>query len=68
MVLSVEEREYEHPEFVIEEHRPIMDALEAGDQMGAVRVVTAHIQSSTERIRRIVATRAEREKSAVATL
>jgi len=67
MVLSVEEREYEHPEFVTEEHRPIMDALESGDRDAAVRVVTAHIQSSTERIKRIVAIRAQREKSVVAT-
>jgi DNA-binding GntR family transcriptional regulator len=58
MVLSDEEREYERPDFVTEEHQPIMEALEANDPARAARVVSAHIQSSTERIKRIIARKA----------
>lgn len=60
MVLSIEEKEYERPTLVVDEHRPIVEALEAGDRETAIRAVTEHIQSNTERVRRVLESRTQR--------
>ncbi len=66
MVLSLEEREHERPGDVLTEHRPIVDAIVAGDGATAARMVTEHIQVNTERVRRVLMNRAERGREAAA--
>jgi DNA-binding GntR family transcriptional regulator len=54
MVLSVSDREYERPRSVLEEHRPILEALESGDIEAAVRAVTVHVESNADRVKAIL--------------
>jgi DNA-binding GntR family transcriptional regulator len=59
MVLTVEDREYERPDFVIEEHRVIVDALEAGNAAAAVAAVSEHVRSNAARLSAILVARDE---------
>ncbi|GAA1787252.1 GntR family transcriptional regulator [Planosporangium flavigriseum] len=59
MVLSVTDREYERPESVLEEHRPILDALESGDTEAAVQAVTVHVEGNGERLKAILEGRSQ---------
>lgn len=53
MVLTVSEREYERPGSVVDEHRPILEALEAGDLDAAAAALTQHIKDNARRVRAI---------------
>lgn len=57
MVLTVEDREYERPDFVIEEHQGIFDAILAGDTERAVEAVNTHIDRNMRRLTAILANR-----------
>jgi DNA-binding GntR family transcriptional regulator len=54
MVLSVEDREYEQPEGVVEEHRRILTAIETGDTTRAAAEIDQHIQTNAARVREIL--------------
>ena len=58
MVLSVEDREYDVQEGVIEEHTSIMAALESGDPDKARTVLEDVLTVNAEKVRAIFATRA----------
>ena len=58
LVLSVEDREFESQEGVIEEHTSIMAALESGDPKRARRVLEDILTVSGQRVAAIFATRA----------
>jgi DNA-binding GntR family transcriptional regulator len=58
MVLSVENREYESQEGVIEEHTSIMAALESGDPAKARAVLEEVLTVNAEKVRAIFASRA----------
>jgi DNA-binding GntR family transcriptional regulator len=58
MVLSVENREYESQEGVIEEHTSIMTALESGDPAKARAVLEEVLTVNAEKVRTIFAQRA----------
>jgi DNA-binding GntR family transcriptional regulator len=58
MVLSVENREYESQEGVIEEHTSIMAALESGDPAKARAVLEDVLTVNAEKVRAIFANRA----------
>src|SRR5690348_5869811 len=58
MVLSVEDREYDVQEGVIEEHTSIMAALESGDLDKARTVLEDVLTVNAEKVRAIFATRA----------
>jgi DNA-binding GntR family transcriptional regulator len=57
MVLSVEDREYDAQEGVIEEHTSIMAALETGDPAKARDVLYAVLAVNADKVRAIFATR-----------
>ena len=54
VVLSVQDREFEHPESVLREHQPIVDALRAADPDRAVAEVRAHINRNAARLKEIL--------------
>jgi DNA-binding GntR family transcriptional regulator len=49
-VLSLEDREFEHPDDILAEHRVILEAIESGDTATAVQQVRSHIQTNAERV------------------
>lgn len=49
-VLSLEDREFEHPDDVLAEHRVILEAVESGDAAAAVEHVRAHIERNATRV------------------
>ena len=49
-VLSLEDREFEHPDEILAEHRVILEAIESGDTATAVQQVRAHIESNARRV------------------
>ena len=57
MVLTVEDREYERPDFVIEEHQVIYDAVIAGDTERARGAVSEHIDRNMHRLTAILINR-----------
>jgi DNA-binding GntR family transcriptional regulator len=59
MVLSLEEREYEKPGLVVDEHRAIMAALETRDSASAGRLIADHVRSNAERVARVLESRTE---------
>lgn len=57
MVLSVEDREHERPDFVVCEHEVILDAIVGRDVGQAVQAVTAHIEKTRGRLTSILLAR-----------
>lgn len=57
MVLSVEDREHERPDFVVREHEVILDAIVGRDVGQAVQAVTAHIEKARGRLTSILLAR-----------
>ena len=49
-VLSLEDREFEHPDDILAEHQVILQAIESGDPATAVRQVRHHIESNARRV------------------
>jgi DNA-binding GntR family transcriptional regulator len=49
-VLSLEDREFEHPDDVLAEHRTILEAVESGDTATAVQRVRSHIETNAGRV------------------
>jgi DNA-binding GntR family transcriptional regulator len=49
-VLSLEDREFEHPDQILAEHRVILEAIESGDTNTAVHQVRTHIESNARRV------------------
>ncbi|WP_129784059.1 GntR family transcriptional regulator [Promicromonospora panici] len=49
-VLSLEDREFEHPDDILAEHRVILHAIEAGDTATAVQHVRSHIKTNARRV------------------
>ena len=49
-VLSLEDREFEHPDDILAEHQVILQAIESGDTATAVRQVSHHIESNGRRV------------------
>ncbi len=45
MVLSLEDREYEEPGQVIEEHYAIMESIESGESVKAQRLITELVEA-----------------------
>lgn len=54
MVLSAAEGDYERPERLVDDHRPILAALESRDPARAVQTITAHLQTNAERLQTIL--------------
>ena len=54
MVLSVQDREFEHPASVLAEHQLIVDALRGQDPAKAVAEVRAHIDRNAARLKEIL--------------
>lgn len=54
MALSVEDREFEEPSGVVDEHRTILQAIETRDAAQAAEAVRTHIESNASRLREIV--------------
>jgi DNA-binding GntR family transcriptional regulator len=61
MVLSLEDREYEEPGQVIDEHYAIMEALQTGDNARAQRLITDLIEANEKRVRSIFRDRTRRK-------
>jgi DNA-binding GntR family transcriptional regulator len=57
MVLSVQDREFEHPGVVLAEHEAILSAIRAGDRDRAIAEVRAHIETNAQRLKEILAGR-----------
>lgn len=57
MVLSVEDREFEHSDVLLAEHQGILSAIRSGDRDRAVTEVRAHIETNAERLKEILAER-----------
>ncbi|WP_208875667.1 GntR family transcriptional regulator [Streptomyces armeniacus] len=55
MAISAHDREFEHPDKLIAEHEPLMDAVRAGDCVRAQREAGHHIASNAERVRKVLA-------------
>jgi DNA-binding GntR family transcriptional regulator len=53
-VLSFADREFEHPEQVIREHQPIVDACAARDRGRAAQLIEEHIKLNAARVRKIL--------------
>ena len=53
MVLSLEDREYEEPGQVIEEHYAIMESIESGESVKAQRLITELVEANENRVRSI---------------
>lgn len=49
-VLSLEDREFEHPDDILDEHRAILEAIESGDTATAVQHVRSHIETNARRV------------------
>lgn len=49
-VLSLEDREFEHPDDILAEHRVILEAIESGDTATAVQQVRSHIEENARRV------------------
>ncbi|WP_454857888.1 GntR family transcriptional regulator [Promicromonospora soli] len=49
-VLSLEDREFEHPDDILAEHRVILEAVESGDTATAVQHVRSHIETNARRV------------------
>ena len=49
-VLSLEDREFEHPDDILAEHRVILEAIESGDTATAVEQVRSHIERNARRV------------------
>lgn len=49
-VLSLEDREFEHPDDILAEHQAILEAIESGDTTTAVHQVQTHIQRNADRV------------------
>lgn len=49
-VLSLEDREFEHPDDILTEHRVILEAVESGNAAAAVEHVRAHIERNAKRV------------------
>ena len=49
-VLSLEDREFEHPDDILAEHRVILEAIESGDTTTAVHQVRSHIERNAQRV------------------
>lgn len=49
-VLSLEDREFEHPDDILAEHRTILEAIESGDTATAVQHVRSHIETNARRV------------------
>ncbi|MFC8800065.1 GntR family transcriptional regulator [Promicromonospora sp. NPDC057138] len=49
-VLSLEDREFEHPDDILAEHRTILEAIESGDTATAVQHVRGHIETNARRV------------------
>jgi DNA-binding GntR family transcriptional regulator len=56
-VLSFEDREYDRPEALIQEHRAIMDMIEAGDTHRAAEAVSGHVEANLQRLSAILTAR-----------
>lgn len=59
-VLSHEDREYEHPEFVVDEHERILRAFKTGETVLARELITEMVQVNERRVRSIFAERRPR--------
>ncbi len=57
MALSVGEREYQQPESIIDEHRVILAAIQAGDSISAAQIVAEHIDGNAGRVDRVLRAR-----------
>ncbi|WP_327117531.1 GntR family transcriptional regulator [Nocardia sp. NBC_01730] len=57
-VLSVEDREYDRPEVIVNAHQDILSAIESGDPERAAREVETHIEQNAARVREIIRKRA----------
>jgi DNA-binding GntR family transcriptional regulator len=53
-VLSLEDREFEHPDDILTEHREILEAIESGDTAMAVQHVRGHIERNGKRVLEIL--------------
>jgi DNA-binding GntR family transcriptional regulator len=53
-VLSLEDREFEHPEDILTEHREILEAIESGDTSSAAQHVRSHIERNGKRVLEIL--------------
>jgi DNA-binding GntR family transcriptional regulator len=53
MVISLEDREYEEPGHVIEEHYAIMESIESGENAKAQRLITDLVEANENRVRSI---------------
>ncbi len=49
-VLSLEDREFEHPDDILAEHKVILEAIESGDTATAVQQVRSHIERNARRV------------------
>lgn len=49
-VLSLEDREFEHPDDILAEHLLILEAVESGDTTAAVQQVRTHIEKNAQRV------------------
>jgi DNA-binding GntR family transcriptional regulator len=58
-VLSFADREFEHPEQVVSEHKPIVDACAARDAGRAAQLIEEHIRLNAERVKKILIDRRE---------
>jgi DNA-binding GntR family transcriptional regulator len=53
-VLSLEDREFEHPDDILTDHREILEAIEAGDTSLAAQQVRSHIERNGKRVLEIL--------------
>ncbi|VXB13770.1 GntR family transcriptional regulator [Aeromicrobium sp. 9AM] len=53
-VLSLEDREFEHPDDILTEHREILEAIESGDPAAAAQHVRSHIERNGKRVLEIL--------------
>lgn len=58
-VLSVEDRETERPDELIEQHAAMLRALQARDRRGAKETLTAHVRANAERAATLLRAREE---------
>ena len=59
-VLSYEDREYEHPDLVIDEHERILRAFKTGETVLARELITQMVEVNEQRVRSIFAERRRR--------
>ncbi|MER6979848.1 GntR family transcriptional regulator [Streptomyces carpinensis] len=57
MALSAQDREFEHEDRVLAEHKPLMDAIRAGDSERAQREASRHIAVNAARVQKVLAAR-----------